>query len=61
MAVRLAIVICALAMLQPALFAADVIVVNGDPPGVGFNDPTPATPVGGNPGQLFDGQAFGSR
>lgn len=30
--------------------AATVQVFNGDPPGQGFNDPTPAQPVGGNPG-----------
>lgn len=28
--------------------AASVVVVNGDDPGVGFNDPTPVAPVGGN-------------
>lgn len=27
-----------------------IIVVNADGPGEGFNDPTPAAPVGGNPG-----------
>ena len=33
------------------LFAqAPVTLVVIDPPGVGFNDPTPATPVGGNAG-----------
>lgn len=30
--------------------AATIVVVNIDDPGLGFNDPTPATPVGGNPG-----------
>jgi hypothetical protein len=30
--------------------AATVTIVVVDPPGVGFNDPTPAAPVGGNPG-----------
>jgi hypothetical protein len=33
----------------PAL-AVDLQLRNVDPPGVGFNDPTPATPVGGNTG-----------
>ena len=33
-----------------ALSAATVRVFNGDPPGQGFNDETPATPVGGNAG-----------
>lgn len=30
--------------------AATVVIVNGDPAGVGFNDTTPTAPVGGNPG-----------
>ena len=30
--------------------AANFVLVNTDPSGVGFNDTTPATPVGGNPG-----------
>ena len=30
--------------------AADFVLVNIDPAGSGFNDPTPATPVGGNSG-----------
>lgn len=29
---------------------AHIVIVNADPPGVGFNDPSPATPVGGNTG-----------
>jgi hypothetical protein len=33
-----------------AASAADFVLVNTDPPGIGFNDPTPATPVGGNAG-----------
>ena len=37
------------ASLVPA-HAANMILVNVDPAGVGFNDTTPATPVGGNPG-----------
>lgn len=31
-------------------FAANIVIVNANVPGVGFNDPTPAAPVGGNPG-----------
>ncbi len=38
--------------------SARIIVVNGDPPGVGFNDPTPAAPVGGNPGTTVGQQAL---
>ncbi len=30
--------------------AATIVIVNNDSAGEGFNDPTPATPVGGNPG-----------
>jgi hypothetical protein len=30
--------------------AAKIVIINQDAPGVGFNDTTPATPVGGNPG-----------
>ena len=41
----------------PAM-GAEVIVINGDPPGVGFNDPTPATPIGGNPGSTVGQQAL---
>lgn len=38
-----------LAGLAPA-FATQIIIVNTNAPGVGFNDPTPATAVGGNAG-----------
>lgn len=42
-------VLAILAFAMPAT-AADVVLVNLDPPGFGLNDPTPAAPVGGNPG-----------
>jgi hypothetical protein len=35
---------------RPAFAAATIVVVNNDGPGEGFNDPTPAAPVGGNTG-----------
>lgn len=40
------------AALLPAtlLAGANIVIVNFDGPGEGFNDPTPATPVGGNSG-----------
>ncbi len=38
--------------------SARIIVINGDPPGVGFNDPTPAVPIGGNPGTTVGQQAL---
>ena len=36
--------------------AATIIIVNNDGPGEGFNDPTAATPVGGNPGTTIGQQ-----
>lgn len=36
--------------------AATVVVVNNDPAGVGFNDPTPVAPVGGNTGTTLGQQ-----
>ncbi len=39
------------------LFAqATITIVNGNDPGVGFNDPTPAAPVGGNTGTTLGQQ-----
>ena len=35
---------------------ANIVIVNMDPPGVGFNDPTPATPIGGNMGTTLGQQ-----
>jgi hypothetical protein len=43
----LALLICAAA---GSASAANLVLVNFDPPGAGLNDPTPAAPVGGNPG-----------
>ena len=34
----------------PAFASATIVIVNNNGPGVGFNDPTPAAPVGGNAG-----------
>ncbi len=39
-----------------AFGAATITIVNGDPPGSGFNDPTPAAPVGGNTGTTLGQQ-----
>jgi hypothetical protein len=36
--------------------AAEIVVINFDPPGIGFNDPTPVDPVGGNPGTTLGEQ-----
>ena len=36
--------------------AATITIVNQNAPGIGFNDPTPATPVGANPGTTLGQQ-----
>ena len=36
--------------------SANIVIQNGDPAGVGFNDPTPAAPVGGNNGTTLGQQ-----
>jgi PA domain len=46
----------ALTLAVGAAQAATIQVVNIDDPGVGFNDPTPAAPVGGNPGTTVGAQ-----
>jgi len=51
----LLIAIVAFAPLQ-AYAAATITIVNGDPPNVGFNDPTPVAPVGGNSGTTLGQQ-----
>jgi len=40
----------------PAFGSASIVIVNINAPGVGFNDPTPAAPVGGNPGTTIGQQ-----
>jgi hypothetical protein len=49
-AVSLALALLAVLATGPASAAASITIVNVNAPGVGFNDPTPAAPVGGNPG-----------
>jgi hypothetical protein len=51
-----AIVVTALLTGATAASAAQFVLVNTDPPGVGFNDPTPAQPVGGNNGTTVGAQ-----
>ena len=58
---RLSIVACALSFVLLAgdrLLAgsAQIIIVNVNAPGVGFNDPTPVAPVGGNTGTTLGEQ-----
>ena len=51
--------LCAGALLGVASLAAQaaqVVLVNTDPAGVGFNDPTPASPIGGNAGTTVGDQ-----
>jgi PA domain len=43
-------ILLCLIVAAPAYGQATFEIFNGDPPGTGFNDPTPATPVGGNTG-----------
>lgn len=45
-----ALVLFAALLATSAAPAANVVLNNVDPPGQGLNDPTPAMPVGGNPG-----------
>lgn len=40
----------ALLISGSAFAAAPIVIINNNVPGVGFNDPTPAAPIGGNPG-----------
>jgi uncharacterized repeat protein (TIGR01451 family) len=42
--------------LPAAQAAATITIISGDPPGAGFNDPTPVTPVGGNSGTTLGQQ-----
>jgi len=47
----------AIAILSSSAFgAATIVILNGDAAGVGFNDPTSVTPVGGNPGTTLGQQ-----
>jgi len=47
----------AILIFSPATFgAATIVILNGDAAGVGFNDPTAAAPVGGNPGTTLGQQ-----
>jgi hypothetical protein len=46
----------ALLIPAPAFANATITIVNGNAPGVGFNDPTAAAPVGGNPGTTLGQQ-----
>ena len=51
-----AIVIAALPALAVAQSQGRIVIINGNAPNVGFNDPTPVAPVGGNPGTTLGQQ-----
>lgn len=53
---RLLTILRALLLCSNSWAAATITIVNGDPAGVGFNDPTPVTPVGGNTGITLGAQ-----
>lgn len=53
---RLLLFVLALACAAPRSEAAVIRIINTDGPGEGFNDPTPATPVGGNHGTTLGAQ-----
>src|SRR4051812_40419084 len=42
--------------LTSSAFAATITIINNDAQGQGFNDPAPATPVGGNNGTTLGEQ-----
>ena len=48
----------AMLALAPALLqaAATIVIINADGAGIGFNDPTPVAPVGGNTGTTLGQQ-----
>jgi len=48
--------VTAAAFCSVAWSAASFVIVNGDGPGEGFNDPTPVAPVGGNAGTTLGQQ-----
>ena len=49
--------LAAILMLSSSAFgAATIVILNGDAPNVGFNDTTPVSPVGGNPGTTLGQQ-----
>src|SRR5687767_9307785 len=45
-----------LACSSSAFANATIVIVNANAPGIGFNDPTPVAPVGGNPGTTLGQQ-----
>ncbi len=56
MKIYIAALICLLAFSSHAFASATIVILNADGPGEGFNDPTPAAPVGGNTGTTLGQQ-----
>lgn len=56
-AARVALIACTVAGMAAAQ-AASIVIANRDPAGVGFNDPTPVAPVGGNNGTTLGQQRW---
>ena len=48
--------VCVVAFSTHAAASATIVIINADGPGEGFNDPTPAAPVGGNTGTTLGQQ-----
>lgn len=55
-AITLAAALLLAAGASPALAGATFLINNTDPPGQGFNDPSPRAPIGGNPGTTLGQQ-----
>jgi hypothetical protein len=53
---RVGLPLACLFLIPLSLQAANITIVNADPAGVGFNDPTPVAPVGGNTGTTLGQQ-----
>ncbi len=51
-----ALAVAGVLMTSTAYARATFVIENADPPGVGLNDPTPVSPVGGNPGTTLGQQ-----
>jgi hypothetical protein len=56
LAILFALCLCFTLLATQAFAGAKITIINASPAGVGFNDPTPATPVGGNPGTTLGEQ-----
>src|SRR5687768_10550815 len=48
--------LAALVLFASPVLAGEILINNIDSPNQGFNDPTPAAPVGGNPGTTIGQQ-----